>query len=330
MGNLLIICGPTGTGKTALALSLAQTLRGELVSADSRQIYRDMNIGTGKDLPPNAPFTNLKLISRSKDEDIVYGYYTVEGVRIWLLDLIKPNQSFSVAHYQDIARRTIGDIWSRGALPIIVGGTGLYIRAILFPIATITIPPNPRLRQTLASFSTNDLGSMLGKVDPKRWEGMNRSDSHNNRRLIRAIEIAAYRKKKSKGPETTPNSKKLPVLNTLQIGLTAPYKELYRRIDERVEKRVNAGMERELASLVHKGYGWDSPGLTALGYRGWREYFNGTLSREEMLTQWKFSEHAYARRQLTWFKKEGSIHWFDITGPIYRDNIQSLVRAWYT
>jgi len=263
--KLLVICGPTATGKTALAAALAKKFDGELISADSRQVYRGMDIVTGKDRP---------------------------DVPIWLYDVVNPDEEFSVSHWVRLANNAIADIQKRNKLPIVVGGTGLYIHALLNPLETIDIPPNRRLRKKLQSMTAHELQKMISRGD------MNQSDWNNPRRLIRKIEIA--QSKLILGTQTH-------TYNCLLIGLTAPLPVLYQRIDKRLADRKRAGMEAEIAGLLAK-YDRHSPSMSSIG----------------------LNEHGYARRQMTWFKKQPDIHWFTITKSGYQSDVTAEVSKWYT
>jgi len=295
--KVLVVCGPTGVGKTALAVKLVKKFNGEIVSADSRQVYRGMDIITGKDL---------------SDE-----------IKIWLLDVTAPDEKFNVTDYYRLAWEKVEDIWQRGKLPIIVGGTGFYIKAVMDGLGTMGIGPDWGLRNELQRRTVSELQGILVKLDPERARKINESDKKNPRRLIRAIEIA------KSGPIAKlerPNQK----VNKLFVGLTAPYKTLYERIDQRVEERVQMGAEEEIKRLLAKGYEWDNSVLgTTIGYREWREYFEGKLSKKEVIQKWKFAEHNYGRRQMTWFKKIPGIKWFDITGTGWQEQVEKLVNNWY-
>lgn len=265
MNKLLIICGPTATGKTALAATFAKKFNGELVSADSRQIYRGMDICTGKDRP---------------------------DVPIWLYDVADPDEEFSVSHWVKLANQAIADILKRNKLPIVVGGTGLYINALIHPFETINIPPNQRLRKKFQNMTIQELQNMIARGD------MNQSDWNNPRRLIRKIEIAQSK---------TVTPKLANTFDYLMIGLTAPLPILYQRIDTRLASRMRAGLEAETAALLAR-FRRVLPSMSAIG----------------------LNEHAYARRQMTWFKKQKGIHWFDVTDPKFSDKVADLVGAWYT
>jgi len=269
--KLLVICGPTAIGKTALAATLAKKFNGELISADSRQVYRGMDIVTGKDRP---------------------------GVPVWLYDVVNPDEEFSVSHWVKLASHAIADIQKRNKLPIVVGGTGLYIHALLKPFDTINIPPDSILRAQLSTFSKEQLQEKLKVIAPNIWKELNISDRNNPRRLIRKIEI-----KESK----IDVNKQQNLFDYLMIGLTASLSKLDQRIDKRFAKRVQQGMNEEINILIKK-YKSDLPSMSAIG----------------------LNEHAYARRQMTWFKKQPDIRWFDITKPELESDVTAEVSTWYT
>jgi len=352
----LVICGPTATGKTALALRLAKKFHGELVSADSRQVYRGMDIGTGKDLPSKLIPHNSYLITQCQNRSYKLSSYDIEGIPLWLYDVVDPDGEFSVTHYEILAHTVIEDIRKRGKLPIVVGGTGLYIKSLLSPIETSYIPPDKNLRKILKSYSLEDLQGKLQKEDSSLWDEMNTSDRLNPRRLIRKIEIARYKRdKKTKDSKTRLHQACLPARqgfggqavramkieeNILLIGLTASYPVLYKHIDKRVENRVKHGIINEIKTLLEKGYSWDLPSMNTFGYKEWRDYprmsnvkyqmSNERELQKNILQKWKWDEHAYARRQMTWFKREKGIVWFDVTKPSFREEVETAVKQWYT
>jgi len=310
MKKLLVICGPTATGKTSLAIKLAKKFssrgrpafgwNGELISADSRQVYQGMDIGTGKDHP--------------------------KTIKIHLIDVVKPNEEFSVAHYYRLAWKEIRRIWKKGKLPILVGGTGFYIRAVVDGIETSGIPRNLEVRAKAKGWSKEKLFGYLTKLDPEKAASMNWSDKNNPRRLIRAIEVAIFRRESS---SWQPPKHQKP--DSLFIGLTAPYKTLYQRIDERVEKRIKQGVEKEIKRLLGQGYTWEASALgETMGYQEWQPFFEGRKSKEETIQRWKFDEHGYARRQMVWFKKNKRINWFEITKPGFEKKVVRLVKKWYS
>lgn len=292
--KLVIICGPTATGKTKLALQLAKLFHGELVSADSRQVYRGMDIGTGKDKP--------------------------KGVKVWGYDAVEPHQEFSVKHFINLAHPAIQDIWSRHQLPIIVGGTGLYLENLIQPAPTLITPPNQLLRRHLQSLSISQLQQKLKQTNFPRWETMNHSDRHNPRRLIRAIEVTTLRQAK--------NSIQPLDAHQLWIGLTADITELDQEINHRIRQRVRKGMTKEVKTLINRYSDWHYPAFSATGYWPWRQYLEGKISREEAMNRWQTSERQYARRQLTWFKTRPRIHWFDITTRNWQNQVKHQLHQW--
>lgn len=308
MDKLLIIGGPTATGKTKLGIDLAKKFNGEIVSADSRQVYRGMDIGTGKDL------------------------HNADGVKIWLLDIVEPDYRFNVADYKKCADSVIKDIYQRGKLPIVVGGTGLYIKALVEGIETMEVPPDWELRKRLSHCSVATLLNSLRKIDANKLSKMNESDRKNPRRLIRAIEIAQKLKtlrasQQISHVKTTAQNQKI---DKLFIGLKTSNESLYKRIDQRVEERVKEGIEEEIRGFLEKGYDWDNSALgTTLAYREWQDYFEGKKTREDVIQKWKFNEHSYSRRQMTWFKKDKKVNWYDISRENYVREVEKLVENWY-
>lgn len=320
MKKLLIVCGPTATGKTALAIKLAKIFNGELVSVDSRQVYKFMDIGTGKDVSDfNFKLSDLKW-KRKK-----IGYYFKDKLKIWGLDLVKPDEEFSVAHWLDFAHLIIQDIWQRKKLAIVVGGTGFWLKALINKIDSLGIAPDWQLRKQLEKKGVEQLREMLAGLDPGRLQRMNYSDKNNPRRLIRAIEIARKRKDLRFKPQVL----RFKIDRLLMIGLKASNKVLYQGIDQRVEKRIKQGAEKEVRALIKKGYSWNLFSLTATGYKEWRPFLEAKSTLKEVITRWKFNEHQLARRQLTWFKKNQKINWFDIEKPSWQKNVVKLVKSWY-
>lgn len=298
--KILVICGPTATGKTDLALSLSRLFNGEAVSADSRQVYKHMDIGTGKDMDRVGK---------------ILGY-----------DLALPSQEFSVAQYLRFAKKAIGGIWARGKLPILVGGTGLYIRAVVDGIETADVPRNKVLRQNLEKKDVAELFEILASDDPVRAANMNSSDRKNPRRLIRAIEIVIgnLESKRIKSKVAGVDG------DVLFVGLTAPKEFLNKRISARVEKRIEQGIEREIDFLLKHGVGWDMQSMYSLGYRQFREHFQEGGSINEVIDVWTREEQKYAKRQMTWFKKDPRVKWFDVSESDYVKKVEELVKNWYT
>lgn len=233
MNKLLAIVGPTATGKTALAAHLAKKFNGELVSADSRQIYKYMDIGTGKEIEK-------------------YG-------RILGYDLVLPDEEFSVSQYIDFARAAISQIYLKNKLPILVGGTGFYISGVIDGVETANIPKNKQLRSALEGLSVKSLQEKLKKLNLKKFNSLNASDVNNPRRLIRAIEVALSGRK----PERQNIN-----YDVLFIGLKLPKEELEKRIKKRVDERIKMGFEKEVEFLKEKGFFKYAP-MKTLGYKDW-------------------------------------------------------------
>jgi tRNA dimethylallyltransferase len=324
MRRLLLIVGPTATGKTRLALHLSKKCNGEILSADSRQVYKGMDIGTGKDVPGNF----IAQISELRFNRQNIPFYA-NGTKIWGYDLVSPAEEFSVAHFLRMANLVIKDMWKRKKLPIVVGGTGLYLKGLTQPLEKVHIPPNTKLRADMKDRSVRVLTERLKRTNPDHLEKMNDSDRHNPRRLIRAIETSNYLKSHPKALRNQPQNA-IAAENVRWIGLRTAKGVLYRRIDERVTKRIQRGAENEVRKLLEKGYGFDMPAMSALGYIQWEPYFNGKVKKPEVIKRWRLNEHAYARRQLTWFKKNKSINWFNATdSELYRKVVRDL-RQWYS
>lgn len=335
MNKTIIICGPTACGKTQFGTKLAKMYNGEIISADSRQLYRFMDIGTGKDVDTGkeADYLNCEVNSQFYHLPA----YQLDGVKVWLYDVISPEQEFSISTYHKLAELVIDRIREHDKLPLIVGGSGLYIRALTDNIDTGNIPPDHKLRTELENIPIDLLEELCRQQYPRIYNRLNPSDRKNPRRIIRKIEIAEFTKRH----DTITNVKRLKpiVKGCLSIGLKAPNDMLYQRIDARVEARVQAGITEEISRLLARNYTWELPSMSAIGYSEWTEYFNttghtGSLKdadalKESVIVKWKHHEHAYARRQLTWFKKQSGIHWFDISEADWEHRAVNLVRKWY-
>lgn len=297
--KLLVIVGPTAVGKTELALDLAKKFGGELISADSRQVYRKMDIATGKE----------------KER--------YKNVPVYLIDVVGPKESFSVAQFTMMAEKVIVDIHKRGKLPILVGGTGLYIKAVIDGIDTIGVPPNQPLRAAYARKTTDELFEVLLHLNPELASRLNPSERKNKQRLIRKIEI------EQKQSKFKYKSKKKREFDVLFVGLTAAKDVLKERIWKRVDGWVKEGIEKEIKSLLDSGVTWQNQSMSALGYRQWRPYFEQKATREQVIKKWKSEEWQYARRQMTWFRKDKRICWFDVIEDGWRHKVEKLAENWY-
>jgi tRNA dimethylallyltransferase len=274
----LVILGPTATGKSDLAIQLAKKYNGEVISADSRQVYTDLNIATGK---------------VTKKE--------MQGVPHHMLDVISPKKNFSVVAWKEQVEKVIKDIQARGKLPIICGGTGFYIQSIVDGIILPEVPPNPKLRKKLEKLSLPELVSILKKLDPKRLKNI---DAKNPVRLIRAIEIATEL-------GSVPKVKKQKTsYDFLQIGLMLPDLVLQKNIHTRLLSRMKQGMIKEAHDLHTKGLSWKRMHELGLEYRYVADYLQNKLTKTEFLQRLETEIWRYAKRQMTWFRRDQRIKWF--------------------
>jgi tRNA dimethylallyltransferase len=283
MSRLLAVVGPTGVGKSRLALHLAQAFDGEIVSADSRQLYRYMDIGTAKP---------------TREELSLAPHH--------LVDIVSPDEDFSLAQYQRLAYEAIADIQKRGKLPILVGGSGLYVWAVLEGWKIPRVAPDLKLRRRLEGAGKEELYQELAKVDPVAAQ---RVDPRNVRRIIRALEVY-------KGADVLFSQLQLktkPLYETLIIGLTADRAELYRRIDLRVDEMIKLGLVDEVKGLRDRGYNFSLPAMSGIGYKQIGMYLRGELTLAAAIQQIKFETHRLVRHQYSWFRrKDDRIEWFDI------------------
>ena len=313
---LIVILGPTASGKSEMALRLARKLNGEIVSADSRQIYKKMNVGTAKPyisgkwkvesgkwksktLPHILPLPYSG--GGDKEEMGKFKPIIINKIPHYLIDIIKPNQNFSVAEYKELAVKIIRDIHSRGKIPILAGGTGLYISSIVDNIEIPRVMPNLKLRKKLEKIPPTALLKQLKKLDPVAFDTI---DKKNKRRIIRALEVTISTGK----PFSAQRAKGAPLFNTLQIGLDIPREKLYKKIDSRVEKMFKLGLIKETKKLV-KRYSEKLPSMSGIGYKETGMYLRGEITLEKAKELMKFATHNYARRQMTWFRKDERIKW---------------------
>lgn len=273
MNKLIVILGPTASGKTALAHSLASVFDGEIINADSRQMYKKLTVGTAK---PNY-----------KDSPIPYH----------LFDIVEPNQEFSVADYKKLAIAAIEDIHKRQRLPFLVGGSGLYIQAIVDNLELPEVPAQKELRTMLEQKNEEELLEMLKERDLKAAQII---DSANKRRLIRALEVIM-----TTGKPFSSQLKKGPVLfDTLQLALDIPKKQLFKNIEKRTQEMIDQGLEQEIRRLV-EAYGWNNLLLSTIGYKEWQ----GNRKIEEIKKEITKNTKLLVKKQYTWFLKQEGIHW---------------------
>lgn len=288
MTKVLVICGPTATGKTKLALHLARKFNGEIISADSRQVYKYFDVVTGK-----------------------LDYFNQE-VKIWGIDIAEPSEDFSAKLYSDYARKKIDEITSRGKLPIIEGGTGFYIDAALRNFENINVPKNKKLRDKYESLSALELFNIFMSISPAKAILLNDSDRKNKRRLLRILEIADFELRGYR----LEVSDEANLYEALWIGLNYKNREeLNSQIDKRVEARLGEKLGKEVEFLKSQNY-FAKAQSTTPGYKYWNNP-----------EKWKIAEHQYAKRQMTWFKRNKNIKWFDASDPSLYDKIVNYINA---
>ncbi len=288
--NLLVILGPTASGKTALAAPLAKEINGEIISADSRQVYRKMNLGTGKD----------------------YGDYCVDDYEVpyHLIDIVDPGYKYNVYEYQRDFFKAFEDIQQRGKFPVMCGGTGMYIEAVLSGFKMIQVPSNPELRKNLETKTLDELTEMLASMKCLH----NTTEVDTKKRAIRSIEIETYYKN---NPEIKVD---LPEVKPLIIGVGIDRELRREKITKRLKTRLEEGMIQEVKGILDSGVSAEDLIYYGLEYKYLTQYVIGEISYEEMFSKLNIAIHQFAKRQMTWFRKmERSgfdIHWFDAMDPI--------------
>lgn len=307
---LVVVCGPTSSGKTSLALRLCHEFGGEIISADSRQVYRHMDVGTGK-----LPVTKSEIEIKKGN-----GMWEVGGIPVWLYDVVAPNQNFTVVEYGRRAVAEIEGCWRRGKIPFLVGGTGFYIDVVLGKSAVAGVPPDFELRRELEKLSTGELFEKLRVLDFQRAETI---DPQNPRRLIRAIEVAVA---SSEGvTRRAVNCASTGYVH--HFGLAAPRQVLYARADRWAEAIVSSGsLIDEVYDLLDRGYR-ETPVMRGIVYRTALGFVDQKVTRAAMLERIQFDLHGYIRRQLTWFKRDKTIHWVDISEPGFDKRVADALRS---
>lgn len=276
--SILVILGPTASGKSALAVKLAKRFNGEVISADSRQIYKGMDLGTGK-------------ITRKE----------MRGVRHYLIDVSSPKNKFDVVQWKKLADKAVADIARRGKLPIVCGGTGLYIKALIENVAYPDVPPDWKLRKKLDTKSAAELFAILKKLDLKRAHTI---DPRNPRRLVRAIEIA-----KALGGVPALSVAEGPRYHALIIGVKKSPRQLQRAISKRINERIKKGMIAEAKCLQAQGVSFKRMEEIGLEYKYLALHLQGKMNKKEMREALETKIWQYARRQMTWFRKTKQVHW---------------------
>lgn len=284
--QVAVIVGPTAVGKTALGVQMAKMLDGEVINGDASQVYQDMNIGTAKVTPEEA-----------------------EGIPHHLLDIVPPSAPYTVADFQEDCRQAIDDIQRRGKLPILVGGTGLYVKAALYDYRFTQDPGDPALRKELESFAFEKgniaLHQKLIEVDQTAAEKIH---PNNVQRVIRALEKVKLNKKTDDQVDSEPPK---PLYKLVVAGLTMDRKELYNRIDQRVDAMVAQGLVNEAKGFYDIGLS-GTQSMQSIGYKELFRYFDGEISYDEAVRLIKRNTRHFAKRQLTWFRHQMDVNWFDV------------------
>ena len=292
LNKIIVLLGPTAAGKSGLAVKLAKKFNGEIISADSRQIYKGLDIGTEK---------------MTKKER--------KGVRHHMIDIIEPQKTYTVAQYQKTAKKILNKILKKKKIPIIVGGSGFYIDALVYDYQLPAVAPQKNLRKRLQKKSTEELNRILQGLDPKRAANI---DPCNKVRLIRALEIVI------KTGTPVPEIKKQSPYQVLKIGIKKSPNELRKLINQRLEKTLKKGLIEEVKKLHKKGLSWRRFEELGLEYRLAANYLRGLISYKEMAEQMKKEIYRYAKRQMTWFRKDKSIRWITKQNKAY-----SLIKEFY-
>jgi len=300
-GKLLVIVGPTAVGKTALSLDLAKRFRGEIVSADSRLFYRGMDIGTAK--PTQA-------------EQAAVPHH--------LINICRPDETVTLGHYRRYAYQTIDDILARGNLPILVGGTGQYVMAVVEGWGVPEVAPDRALRRELEKLGEQELARWLACLDPKAAE---RIDPRNVRRVVRALEVTLISGRQiSKLQQKSP-----PPYDIYMVGLDRERDALYEHIDRRVDQMMEEGLLEEVVALQHAGFNERTPAMSGLGYRQLLAYLDDKCDLIEAVERIKFETHRFVRQQATWFRLDDMrIHWYSASSPDLADFVAEDLLKWFT
>lgn len=300
MKKVLTIVGPTGVGKTGLSIDLAQRYHGEIISGDSMQVYKEMSIGTAKIKP---------------DE--------MQNIPHYLIDAYAFTEEYNVKIFQERARAYMEEIRQKGKLPIICGGTGMYIKSCIYDYQFLEQKEDKDFLDFLNNISNDELWSMLKLIDPKVCDTIH---PNNKQRIVRALYMAHMGEKKS---EIIASQEHRPIYDAYIIGLTMEREALYERINQRVDQMMEEGMLEEMKHLVklHPDV-WSLQSFQGIGYKEWREYFEGTASIEECVEKIKKNSRNFAKRQYTWFKNQMQVHWYDVREPGFKEQLYEDVQKW--
>jgi tRNA dimethylallyltransferase len=297
MKKVLVIAGPTASGKTGFSLTCARRFQGEIVSGDSIQVYRGLDIGSGKIRPQE-----------------------MQGVKHHLIDVLDPGEPCSVAAFQAMARSALDEC---AGLPILVGGTGLYLKACLYDYVfskeNETEPADPQLE----ALGSEELYGMLKEQDPKQAEKIH---PNNRRRILRSLSI--LRRTGVRQSEAIGAQQHALIYDAFIAGCTMERSELYERIDARVEQMVRDGLEQEVRGLIAAGVKFSDPCMRGIGYREWQPYLGGQADLAATVALIQKHSHQFAKRQYTWLNHQMPVHWFDSTKEAEQERILTEIQAW--
>lgn len=298
MNKVLVVIGPTSVGKTKMGVALAKHFNGEVISGDSMQIYKGMDIGTAK-------------VTESE----------MEGIRHHCIDILEPYENYSVKDFQTQVRKTIDDIVSRGKVPIIVGGTGLYIKAALYDYEFSETEDNhDEFRKKYSHLNNDELYDYLKTIDEQSALELH---PHNRQRVLRAIEI--YEQTGKRKSDIVNSQQHICLYDAYFIGLTMERELLYQRINHRVDLMRQEGLEKEVYQLYQSGLKRENQSMKAIGYKEWFDYFDGLISCDEVYENIKKHSRQYAKRQYTWSKNQFPVHWYDVCLDCFENTVKKVI-----
>ena len=299
MNKVIVVVGPTSVGKTKMGVELAKAFNGEIISGDSMQIYRHMDIGTAK---------------VTKEE--------MEGIVHHCIDILEPTQTYSVKDFQDTVRQKITEITNKGKIPIIVGGTGLYIKAALYDYEfSETKDDHESFRKKYHDYDNQALYDYLKRIDE---ESALELHPHNRQRVLRAIEI--FEQTGRKKSEILKEQEHVCLYDAYFVGLTIERELLYQRINQRVDVMKSMGLEEEVRTLYQSGLKAEHQSMKAIGYKEWFDYFEGKITIDEVYDLIKKHSRQYAKRQYTWFKNQFDVHWYDVDLYDFQSTVDNVIR----
>ena len=299
MEKVIVVIGPTSVGKTKMGVALAKKLNGEVISGDSMQVYRQMDIGTAK-----------------------VTIEEMEGVTHHCIDILDPKDQYSVHDFQQTVRKQITEITNRGHVPIIVGGTGLYIKAALYDYTFSEMENNhDEINKKYKDYTNEQLYAHLKQIDEESAKILH---FNNRRRVLRAIEI--YEQTGQKKSEMINEQEHICLYDAYFVGLTLPRELLYERINLRVDLMMKNGLQGEMESLIKQGLTRENQSMKAIGYKEWFDYFEGKCDLNEVSENIKKHSRQYAKRQYTWFKNQFDVHWYDVCLENFSKTLEEVSR----